>query len=187
MEDFSGKVFWNDESRILAETVVALEELQERYAYHLLTSKQAQTKIKVIMERLQPHHLINYWEEFSERYPDENCFSENNFNCEYYLDILALQENVKEESIQCGVNVKNLLELYEKRKLGIVEEEDEEERKWYEIDKRALEDILYYKRKCIDEYYIKERIEKYEQKQKVKEQIKAEYNTIFDIIKELFG
>ena len=84
MDDFSGKLFWNAVSRILAETVVALEELQERYACHRLTSKQAQAKIKVIMERLTPHYSVDYWQEFSERYSDENDFIGNNFDCEYY-------------------------------------------------------------------------------------------------------
>ena len=187
MDDFSGKLFWNDVSRILAETVVALEELQERYACHRLTSKQAQAKIKVIMERLTLHYSVDYWQEFSERYSDENDFIGNNFDCEYYHEILALQEKVKDEAIDYGVDVKNLMEFFENVKLGLTEsEEEKEERKWYEIDKRALEDILYYKRKCLDEYFIRERIINYEKNHKKKDQEKSEYMTIFDNVMKLF-
>ena len=58
---------WDDQSRKFAETVVALEELQERYACHRLSSKEAQSKIKIIMERLQPYDDFGYWKEFSEK------------------------------------------------------------------------------------------------------------------------
>ena len=112
MDDFSGKLFWNDVSRILAETVVALEELQERYACHRLTSKQAQAKIKVIMERLTSHCSVDCWQEFSERYSDENDFIGNNFDLEYYREILALQEKVKDKATEYGVDVKNLFDLF---------------------------------------------------------------------------
>ena len=184
MDDFSGKLFWNDVSRILAETVVALEELQERYACHRLTSKQAQAKIKVIMERLTSHCSVDYWQEFSD---DENDFIENNFDLQYYREILALQEKVKDKATEYGVDVKNLMEFFENVKLGLTEsEEEKEERKWYEIDKRALEDILYYKRKCLDEYFIRERIINYEEKHKKKDQEKSEYMTIFDNVMKLF-
>ena len=187
MDDFSGKLFWNDVSRILAETVVALEELQERYACHRLTSKQAQAKIKVIMERLTSHCSVDCWQEFSERYSDENDFIGNNFDCEYYHEILALQEKVKDEATEYGVDVKNLMEFFEKVKLGLTEsEEEKQERKWYEIDKKALEDILYWKRKCLDEHFIRERIINYEEKHKKKDQEKSEYMTIFDNVMKLF-
>ena len=187
MDDFSGKLFWNDVSRILAETVVALEELQERYACHRLTSKQAQAKIKVIMERLTSHCSVDCWQEFSERYSDEDYFIGNNFDCEYYHEILALQEKVKDKATEYGVDVKNLMEFFENVKLGLTEsEEEKQERKWYEIDKRALEDILYYKRKCLDEHFIRERIIKYEQRHKEKDQEKSEYMTIFDNVMKLF-
>ena len=65
-------------------------------------------------------------------------------------------------------------------------EEEKQERKWYEIDKKALEDILYWKRKCLDEYFIRERIKNYEEKHKEKDQEKSEYMTIFDNIMKLF-
>ena len=65
--------------------------------------------------------------------------------------------------------------------------EEEEERKWYEIDKRALEDIVYYNRKCLDKFYIEERIKNYEEKQKIKEQIKEKYKSIFDAVDKLFA
>ena len=130
MDDFSGKVFWDDVSRILAETLIAFEELQERYACHRLSSKQAQTKIKVIMERLTPHYSVDYWQDFYQRYPEENCFIDNNFDCEYYHEILDLQEKVKEDATQYGVDVKNLMEVFKKVKLGLTEnEEEEQERK----------------------------------------------------------
>ncbi len=184
MDDFSGKLFWNDVSRILAETVVALEELQERYACHRLTSKQAQAKIKVIMERLTSHCSVDYWQEFSD---DENDFIGNNFDLQYYREILALQEKVKDKATEYGVDVKNLMDFFENVKLGLTEsEEEKQERKWYEIDKKALEDILYWKRKCLDEYFIRERIKNYEEKHKKKDQEKSEYMTIFDNVMKLF-
>ena len=68
------------------------------------------------------------------------------------------------------------MEFFENVKLGLTESEEEaQERKWYEIDKRALEDILYYKRKCLDEHFIRERIIKYEKKHKEKDQDYRQY------------
>ena len=141
------------------------------------------------MEWLTPHYSVDYWQEFSQKYPEENCFIDNNFDCEYYHEILDLQEKVKEDATQYGVDVKNLMEVFEKVKLGLTENEEEEqeqERKWYEIDKKALEDILYWKRKCLDEHFIRERIKNYEEKHKMKDQQKSEYKAIFDNIMKLF-
>ena len=114
---------------------------------------------------------------------------ENNLYFEFYCNIIELLENTKQKAIEYGVDVKNIMEAYEMIKLGVEEEDPKEasERGGYEADKKALEDIVYYKRKCLDEYYIRERINNYEKKQKVKEQIKAEFKKIFDNVKELFG
>ena len=181
----------------IVKTVIALEELQERYAFHRLTSKQALSKLKVIMERFNQQHFDNYWQEFSKSYSDEDCFTENNFNCAFYCDILTLLENSKEEAKKHGVDVKYIMKLYEESKMPEEEQKEDpkeaSERAWYEVDKRALEDIVYYKRKCLDEYYIRQRIIDYEKKQKEKEQKKneqkeekAKFNSIFNNVKELF-
>ena len=186
MDDY---IFWDDESRILAETVVCLEELQERYACHRLTTEQTQSKVKIIMKKLIDYHCSEYWKEFSEKYDEEGYFIENDgFDCEYYIDLTELEENIKKEAINYGVNIRDLIQSYENIKLGNIEsKEEEEERKWYEIDKRALEDIVYYNRKCLDKFYIEERIKNYEEKQKIKEQIKEKYKSIFDAVDKLFA
>lgn len=184
MVDYYEEIFWDNNSRILAESILELEELQERYACHRLTSKEAFSKIIAIKEKLSGN-FVDYWEEFSERYFDDSCFTENNFDEEYYFNILELIKNFKEEAINYGVDVNKLMKKYEDIKLGVPEKEDEE-KLWYEIDKKALERELYWNLKTYDQYFIRERIKKYEEKQKEREPIKAENKSLFDNVQKFF-
>ena len=67
-------------------------------------------------------------------------------------------------------------------------EEVDEERLWYEVDKRAYESEC--KMKTYDQYFIRERIKNYEEKLKrreqIKEQLKAEMKSIFNNIQKFF-
>jgi len=116
------------------------------------------------MERFNQQNFDNYWQEFSKSYSDEDCYTENNFNCAFYCDILILLENSKEEAKKHGVDVKYIKKLYEESKMPEEEQKEDpkeaSERAWYEVDKRALEDIIYdskflKKRKDIDEIWVK--------------------------------
>ena len=101
-----------------------------------------------------------------------------------------MEDNVKHEAKEAGVHahVYYLLNLYENIKLGIQPTDIKETDRWlYEADKQALEDIIYYKRKCLDEFFIRERIKNYEEKKKNEDQVKEKYMPIFEKIKELFG
>ena len=186
MVDFYEHIFWDNESRILTESVLLLEELQERYACHRLTSKETLSKIKAIKEKLS-NYFVDYWQEFSERYFDDNCFIENNFDEEFYFNILMLIKNFKEDAKNYGVDVQMLMKKYEDIELGVPEEVDEE-RLWYEVDKRAYESEC--KMKTYDQYFIRERIKNYEEKLKrreqIKEQLKAEMKSIFNNIQKFF-
>ena len=54
------------------------------------------------------------------------------------------------------------------------------------IDKKELERELYWNLKTYDQYFIRERIKKYEEKQKEREPIKAENKSLFDNVQKFF-